>query len=99
MKEDTQTNKPNSNEVESNHMELGKFYFLNNKFNEAVTEFKKVLEINPGNAEAYYNIGLIKESSNDCDVAKEMYAKALNIRSDYKLARERLNKLIGLEDE
>lgn len=84
---------------ESEIMELGKFYFLNNKYDEAVNEFKKVLLINPANAEAYYNIGLIKEGGNNIDEAKEMYTKALNIKSDYKMARERLNKLIGLEDE
>lgn len=82
-----------------NHMEMGKFYFLNNKYDEAVSEFKKVLEINPVSAEAYYNIGLINESGNKLDAAKEMYSKALNIDKDYKIAREKLNKLIGLEDE
>ena len=86
-------------ESAADHMELGKFYFLNHKYEEAVCEFQKVLEINPKNAEAYYNIGLIKESANKTDEAKEMYAKALKIQNDYKLAREKLNKLIGLEDE
>ena len=84
---------------EANHMELGKFYFLNNKYEEAVAEFKKVLDANPSNSEIYYNIGLINESCNKTDEAKEMYSKALSIRGDYKIARERLNKLIGLEDE
>jgi tetratricopeptide (TPR) repeat protein len=82
---------------EAGYMELGKFYFLNNKYDEAVSEFKKVLEINPVNAEAYYNIGLIKESSNLTDEAKEMYSKALSIKPDYKVVRDRLNKLMGIE--
>jgi tetratricopeptide (TPR) repeat protein len=83
---------------EVSYMELGKFYFLNNKYNEAVSEFKKVLEINPANAEAYYNIGLIKESSNLAYEAKKMYSKALSIKPDYKIVRDRLNKLIGIEN-
>ncbi|MDR2860688.1 MAG: tetratricopeptide repeat protein [Elusimicrobiota bacterium] len=82
---------------ENQLMDIGKFYFLNNKFEEAVAEFKKVLEINPSNAEAYYNIGLINESSNKLEEAKEMYARALQIREDYKIAREKLNKLIGID--
>lgn len=90
---------PSIKESEATHMEMGKFYFLNNKYAEAISEFKKVLEINSLNAEAYYNIGLIKETANAIDQAKEMYAKALAIKEDYKIARERLNKLIGLEDE
>lgn len=82
---------------EAEHIELGKFYFLNNKYDEAVSEFKKVLEINPGNAEAYYNIGLIKESSNQMDEARGMYSKALAVNPDYKIVRVRLNKLIGIK--
>jgi Flp pilus assembly protein TadD len=83
---------------EADHIELGKFYFLNNKYDEAVSEFKKVLEINPGNAEAYYNIGLIKESSNQMGEAREMYLKALAVKPDYKIVRVRLNKLIGIKN-
>jgi len=88
----------NSVSIESSHIELGKFYFLNNKYDEAVSEFEKVLKINPANAEAYYNIGLIKESSNLLDEAKEMYLKALNVKPDYKIVRSRLNRLIGIEN-
>ncbi|MDR1696264.1 MAG: tetratricopeptide repeat protein [Endomicrobium sp.] len=84
---------------ETDHMEVGKFYFVNNKYDEAVAEFKKVLEVNPNNSEAYYNIGLIYETSNNIDEAKKMYSKALAINPDYKTAREKLNKLIGLGDE
>ncbi|MDR3306663.1 MAG: tetratricopeptide repeat protein [Endomicrobium sp.] len=83
---------------EANHIELGKFYFLNNKFDEAIAEFKKVLAVNPSNAEAYYNIGLIKEVSNLPNEAKDMYSKALAISPDYKIARDRLNKLIGVQN-
>ena len=92
----------NKNEVNVNEaelMELGKFYFLNNKHDEAIAEFEKIIAINSKNAEAYYNIGLIKETRNDFAGAKDMYSQALNIEPDYKAARERLNKLIGLEDE
>jgi tetratricopeptide (TPR) repeat protein len=83
---------------EADLMELGKFYFLNNKYNEAVSVFKKVLEINPRCTEAYYNIGLIKESSNLIDEAKDMYSKALSINPEYKIVIDRLNKLIGVEN-
>ncbi|MDR2616985.1 MAG: tetratricopeptide repeat protein [Endomicrobium sp.] len=85
--------------LEATYMELGKFYFLNNKYDAAILEFNKVLEINPANAEAYYNIGLIKESSNLIDEAKEMYSKALSINSEYKIVKERLDKLIGIKSK
>jgi tetratricopeptide (TPR) repeat protein len=85
------------NTIENEYMELGKLYFLNNRFEEAVKEFKKVLEMNSANAEAYYNIGLIDESLNNLDDAKEMYEAALKYKEDYKIARDKLDKLIGIE--
>jgi tetratricopeptide (TPR) repeat protein len=57
------------------------------------------LDINKDNPEAYYNLGLISESSNRPQDAKEMYLKALSIKPDFKIAREKLNKLMGLNDE
>ena len=84
---------------EANHIELGKFYFLNNKQEEAIVEFEKALELNSENAEAYCHLGLVYETSNNFDLAKQMYMKALAIKNDYPMVRERLNKLIGLEDE
>ncbi|MDR1195283.1 MAG: tetratricopeptide repeat protein [Endomicrobium sp.] len=95
MKDDGKIQKNDKTE----HMELGKFYFLNNKCDEAISEFKKVIEIDAGSAEAYYNIGLTKETCGDFCGAKEMYSKALSLDQNYKSAREKLNKLIGLEDE
>lgn len=80
-------------------MELAKFYFMNSRYDEAIDEFKKVLAANPGNAEAYYNLGLIYENKNKIDEARSMYEKALAIDNDYKLAREHINRIIGLENE
>jgi tetratricopeptide (TPR) repeat protein len=82
---------------ESQFMKQGKIYFLNNKFDEAVLEFEKEIKANPSNPEAYYNIGLIYESSNKIELARQMYSKALLIKDDYEIAREKLNKLIGIE--
>lgn len=83
--------------TEQKYMELAESYFLNNKFNEALAEFKKVLEINPSNAQACYNIGLINERLHNVEMAKEMYGRALEINKDYKIARQKLNNLMGLE--
>lgn len=84
---------------ETEVMEMAKFYFLNSKYDEAVGELKKVLEINPGNAEAYYNLGLIYENKNQVEEARKMYEKALSIDNNYKLAREHMDKLIGISNE
>jgi tetratricopeptide (TPR) repeat protein len=90
-------NKYDATTDEKKHIELGKSYFLNNKYDEAVYEFEKVLEINPKNAEVYYSIGLIKEASNLVEEAKKMYLKALHINPNYKIVRDKFNKLIGIE--
>lgn len=88
--------KQSASGTEVSLMEMAKFYFLNSKYDEAVGELQKILEINSWNAEAYYNLGLIYENKNLKEDARRMYEKALSIDSDYKLAREHLNKLIGI---
>ncbi|MFH1540959.1 MAG: tetratricopeptide repeat protein [Elusimicrobiota bacterium] len=77
-------------------IELGKFYFISGKYDEAIEMFEKVVEINPKNSDAYFNMGVVKEANNDFVGAKKMYEKTLEIVSDHKTAREHLNKLIGL---
>ena len=81
---------------EAEIIEMGKFYFLNGKYDNAIDEFNKALEINPGNAEVYYHLGLIFENRNMSAEAQDMYEKALSINPNMKLAREHLNKIIGL---
>jgi Flp pilus assembly protein TadD len=96
---DKKYGKTATNENEETLMELAKFYFMNSRYDEAIDGFRKVLARNPGNAEAYYNLGLIYENKNDVDEARAMYEKALAIEDEYKLAREHLNRLIGLKNE
>lgn len=90
------TESPKNKEDEQTVIELGKFYFLNGKYKEAVEEFQKVLKFNPRNDEAYYSLGLVYETQGKTDDARQMYEKALKINDKYELAREHLNKLIGL---
>jgi Flp pilus assembly protein TadD len=94
-KEEKMQKKPIS-EKELDLIEMAKFYFMNSKYDEAIEELNKVLEVNPKNAEAYYNLGLIYEHKNQKEDARNMYEKALNIDPEYKLAREHINKLMGI---
>ncbi|MBU2567857.1 MAG: tetratricopeptide repeat protein [Elusimicrobia bacterium] len=77
-------------------VEMGKFYFVNGKYDEAVEEFKKALKVNPGSPEIFYNLGLVYESRNKPEEAIKMYKKALAIDPKYKLAKQHYEKLIGL---
>ena len=80
-------------------LELAKLYFINSKFEDAQKEFNKVLEINPLNSQAYCNLGLIFEHKKDYEQAKQMYKKTLDIDAANKVAKEHLDKIIGLSNE
>ena len=80
-------------------LELAKFYFLNSKFDEAQDELNKVLKINPLNSQAYCNLGLISEHNKDYEQAKQMYKKTLDIDAANKVAKDHLDKIIGLSNE
>ncbi len=77
-------------------IELGKFYFVNKKYNEALDQFEKALSIEPENEEILHNIALIHEVNNETDKAKEIYQTILKINPENIPAREKLNKLSGL---
>jgi len=79
--------------------ETGKFYFLNNKFDEALKIFEQLIKLEPNNPEVYYHIGLIKEAKNEFSEAKKMFLETLRLQPKHKLAKKHLNKLLGINDE
>ena len=80
-------------------LETATLYFLNSKFDEAIAEFKKVLKLNPSSVEAYCGLGLIYENKKQAEEAKKMYEKTLLLDKHNKVAKEHLNKLIGIKDD
>ncbi|MCD6246651.1 tetratricopeptide repeat protein [candidate division WOR-3 bacterium] len=60
-------------------IEEGKFYFLNQKYNEALQYLNKALEKDPENIEVLYTIGIIYESINNPDKALEYFKKVIKI--------------------
>ncbi|MDD5686269.1 MAG: tetratricopeptide repeat protein [Elusimicrobia bacterium] len=92
--------KDSSLEIDSKNeidlIEMGKFYFLSEKYDEAISEFEKVIKINPKSADAYFNMGIVKEAKNDIDGAKKMFEKTLEIKPDHKTAKKHLDKLVGI---
>jgi len=83
-------------ETEESLIELGKFYFINGKYDKAIEEFKKAIELNPRNSETYYNLGLVYEAKNNIEEARKMYEKSVEIDPNNKLAKEHLEKIVGL---
>lgn len=76
-------------------IELGKFYFLNEKYDEAIRKFKEAVKIDKNNTEIYYNLGIVYESKNLPDEASQMYTKALELNPDHQLASKHLEKIVG----
>jgi len=76
-------------------IELGKFYFLNEKYDEAINKFKEAVKIDENNAEIYYNLGIVYESKNLPEEASQMYTKTLELNPGHKLASKHLEKIVG----
>lgn len=84
---------------EEDLFETGKFYLLNNRYDEALKIFEQLLKDRPDDPEVYYHIGLAKEAKNELAEAKNMFLEVLKRKPNHKLAKKHLNKLIGIDDE
>ncbi len=95
---DEGSEEPKSDEAKriENIIEVGKFYFINKKYREALEQFESCLSLDPENEEILFCIGLIHEIKNEIEEAKTTYKKILKKNPDNKTAREKLNKLSGL---
>ncbi|OIN98543.1 hypothetical protein AUJ66_00885 [Candidatus Desantisbacteria bacterium CG1_02_38_46] len=88
-------NNYNHKELAQDLLELGKFYFLNEKYDEAIKVLQKAQKFNPFCADIYYHLGLVYEAKNNLHNAKVMYLKATEVDSQFTLAQEHLDKLVG----
>ncbi|MEA3368886.1 MAG: tetratricopeptide repeat protein [Candidatus Ratteibacteria bacterium] len=78
------------------YLDIGKLYFLNQRYEEALSAFQKVIELEPGNPQGYYNLGLVYESKNMMLEAKKMFTQTLELDSKFKPAEDHLAKLVGI---
>lgn len=79
-------------------LEPGKFYLINNRYDEALKFFLEIQKKLPNNPEVYYHLGLIYEAKNDLQKAKEMFLKTIEISPQHKLAKKHLDKILGIDD-
>lgn len=92
---ETNNGNGNSKELALDLLELGKFYYLNERYDEAIKVLSKALKFDPINADIYYNLGIVYETRNSTHEAKDCYLKAIEIDPSLKLAQEHLDKLVG----
>ena len=87
--------KNNNKELAGDLLELGKFYFLNEKYDEAIKVLQKAQKFDPFCAEIYYHLGMAYEAKNNLHEAKCMYLKATEVDPKFTLAQQHLDKLVG----
>ncbi|HAD82067.1 MAG: hypothetical protein A2509_08105 [Candidatus Edwardsbacteria bacterium RIFOXYD12_FULL_50_11] len=75
-------------------IEMGKFYFLNQKFDEAVAEYKKAIALDPKCIDAFYNLGITLEAISDQDGARDAFAKVIELEPGNKGALEHYDRLV-----
>lgn len=91
-----QDKEQNPEEMARERLELGKFYFLNQRYEEAIDQLKKALTFQKDSADIYFNLGVVYEAINQVADAKDSFEKALNLQPNMKSAQEHLDKLVGV---
>ena len=83
-------NNVNSEEVKKNIIETLFTYggYLNDEYtlqyHEAKEMFKRIIQIDPNNYRAHYNLGIANFNLENIEQAKQCYEKAIKIKPDYK---------------
>ena len=62
------------------------------EYDKAIEYFDKVLELNPGSADAYYYIGEVYEAKGELQKAKAQWRKAYNLNPDHHKSKLKLFK-------
>ena len=60
------------------------------EYDKAVEYFSKVLELNPGSADAYYYIGEVYEAKGDLQKARAQWRKAYNLNPEHHKSKLKL---------
>ena len=63
------------------HFKKGETYLAENKFREAVIEFKNVLQIDPNDAKAFYRLGMAALGAGDPREAYAAFNKSIELTS------------------
>lgn len=68
------------------------------RYDDALAELEKALELDPLNVEAYHNRAVIQERQGQVQAAVADYARAVRYRPDYQPSRQALVRLVGTAD-
>ena len=73
--------------------QLGRFYFNQGKINEAISEFKAVLNLNPSHLDSLYSLALAFEKKGDTTQAIAFLEKALELSPENQVLKQKLEQL------
>ncbi len=73
---------PNDSDV---YYHLGRYYYENQQFTEAIVAFEKVTELDPQAYKAHYFLGWCQQAQGDLSSAKQSYKRAIKIVDQQKV--------------
>ena len=88
-------NKAKEDFIATNWSEIGRQASDANRWNEALNAYDKAIEINPNDATAYNNRGLVYDNLDKNDMAIADYKKAIELNPEYGDAFNNLGKTYG----
>ncbi|PIP13040.1 MAG: hypothetical protein COX48_05435 [bacterium (Candidatus Stahlbacteria) CG23_combo_of_CG06-09_8_20_14_all_34_7] len=75
-------------------LEAGSFYFLNQQFKMAIKIYKKGLKEYENDTDLLFNLGIVYESINDIENAKDCFKKILEKEKNHEQAKKHFEKII-----
>ncbi len=81
------------------YLRKGYLSFVSRSWDEAIALYTKAIELNPGNADAYFQRGIAREMANKIGDAIKDYEKTLELSPNHYLAMEYLAKLYEAKGE
>ncbi len=86
---------PNLNNIPQYHNIIGLINFRLNDLENSILDFEKAINLNPNFYSAYYNLGLLFFKTKNLKKSYSFLNKALDIKSDYKLARDKIIEILS----
>ena len=86
---------PNLNNIPQYHNILGLINFRLNDLENSILNFEKAINLEPNFYSAYYNLGLLFFKTKDLKKSYNFLNKAIIIKNDYKLARDKIIEILS----
>jgi len=81
------------------YTELARIYLADNKVDQAIAQYKTVLEKKPDQAGAHMVLGTIYDINNQTDLSEKHYRSALDINPEFAPAANNLAYILASRDE